>query len=781
MKKYTWLPVFQAVSKWLKDYEHHQPELIKTLRKLGIDEGLTDINKKDKDTPLKSIDPFTFFCMFMKFGEENRKTMFHELIDITSLNVDPPSDFSGVPNTQPLKVWLFPYLKARKSGSIPTLWKLFRAAEKNKIDSDLFNAALAIKGTGFTKLTQCLFYTYPDKYLPIDAQTKIWLKNKGVAIPRANWEEYKECLKAVKAVTSKPFWEVSHQAWLENQEQSNSVQYTDETDEAEHSIHEASPTSYQIKDKLMYEFPLNQILYGPPGTGKTYATTEMAVKIAEPQWYQDTCAALVSTEQSTLELRHAIKEKYDELVKARRIDFTTFHQSYSYEDFLEGIRADSDDGKLSYSVAEGVFKRLALAASRSTLDQNHLGLKSEPRIWKISIGERNEVQFRQKCIKRSEARIGWNKTGDLAIELDARDENMQQYWESLSGKTQTTLTYFQQGIEVGDVLLCLKDHTSALAIGIVTSEYRYEPNDACAGYNHVRDVNWILSNINLNILPLNNNTTLVAQTVYSLDRMTWIDILAELSQQQITLPSTLSVPYQDSEAPNYVLIIDEINRGNISRIFGELITLLEPDKRKGGSDTRSVILPYSKEPFYVPDNLYVIGTMNTADKSLAQLDLALRRRFSFVEMLPQTDLLKNVEVFGVNLAQMLTKINQRIEVLLDAEHLIGHSYFMPLLSIDDEVELQVELAKLFENKLLPLLQEYFFDDYQRIGWILNVPEPGKHPDEHYFILTDKAQEDSLPKLHELFAPDVAEQLMDRRYRINKKAFNNSEAYKSIVA
>lgn len=778
MTQYTWLPVFKAISKWLNDYEQRQPELIKILRKVGVDNGLTDKNKKGEITPLKKIDPFTFFCMFMKFGEENRRTMLNNLMKIANINIEPPTDFSGVPNTDPRKVWLFPYLHARKPGSIPTLWKLFKSAQIDDINSDLFSSALAIQGVGFAKLTQCLFYTYPDKYLPIDAQTKIWLKNKGIAIPKENWEEYKECLKAVKGVTSKPFWEVSHQAWFENQEQSNSVQYTDETDDADHSVHEASTISYQVKNKLMYEFPLNQILYGPPGTGKTYATTEMAVKITEPQWYQDTCADLVGTE---LELRHAIKEKYDLLVKARRIDFTTFHQSYSYEDFLEGIRADSADGKLSYSVAEGVFKRLALAASRSTLDKNHLGLKNEPRIWKISIGERNEVQFRKKCIERSEARIGWNKTGDLAIEIDARDEDMQKYWESLSGKTQTTLNYFQQGIEVGDVLLCLKDHTSALAIGIVTSEYRYEPNEACAGYSHVRNVNWILSDINFDILPLNNNKTLVAQTVYSLDRMTWIDILAELSQQQITLPPTLSSASPNNAAPNYVLIIDEINRGNISRIFGELITLLEPDKRKGGSDTRSVILPYSKEPFSVPDNLYVIGTMNTADKSLAQLDLALRRRFSFVEMLPQADLLKSVDVFGVNLALLLTKINQRIEVLLDAEHTIGHSYFMPLLGIDNEVDLQAELAKLFENKLLPLLQEYFFDDYQRIGWILNAPEPGKHPDEHYFILTDRAQEDALPKLHELFAPDVAEQLMDRRYRINKKAFNNPEAYKRIVA
>ncbi|WP_320157858.1 AAA family ATPase [Psychrobacter urativorans] len=154
---------------------------------------------------------------------------------------------------------------------------------------------------------------------------------------------------------------------------------------------------------------------------------------------------------------------------------------------------------------------------------------------------------------------------------------------------------------------------------------------------------------------------------------------------------------------NYVLIIDEINRGNISRIFGELITLLEPDKRKGGSDTRKVILPYSKSPFSVPSNLYVLGTMNTADKSLAQLDLALRRRFDFIELLPQPELLEGVEVYDIEIADLLEVINQRIEVLLDREHTIGHSYFWSLKDLNTDKEREIELGNIFKRRIIPLL------------------------------------------------------------------------------
>ena len=174
---------------------------------------------------------------------------------------------------------------------------------------------------------------------------------------------------------------------------------------------------------------------------------------------------------------------------------------------------------------------------------------------------------------------------------------------------------------------------------------------------------------------------------------------------------------------NYVLIIDEINRGNISRIFGELITLLEDDKRLGRDNELSTTLPYSKKIFTVPQNLYIIGTMNTADKSLAQLDLALRRRFDFVEMMPDTELLGDIKIFGESVAHLLDTINKRIQALLDREHVIGHAYFMSLLGKTDADERNALAQQIFKNKIVPLLQEYFFDDWESIMRVLGKHSP----------------------------------------------------------
>ena len=166
---------------------------------------------------------------------------------------------------------------------------------------------------------------------------------------------------------------------------------------------------------------------------------------------------------------------------------------------------------------------------------------------------------------------------------------------------------------------------------------------------------------------------------------------------------------------NFVFIIDEINRGNISKIFGELITLLEDDKR----GEFSVTLPCSQEEFTVPRNIYIIGTMNTADRSIALLDTALRRRFNFIEMMPHPDLLP-ADVDGVNLQTLLTELNTQIETLLDRDHVIGHAYFIKCKS-------RADVDSVFRNKIIPLLREYFFDDGERLGEVLSGVKSYDYP------------------------------------------------------
>ena len=228
---------------------------------------------------------------------------------------------------------------------------------------------------------------------------------------------------------------------------------------------------------------------------------------------------------------------------------------------------------------------------------------------------------------------------------------------------------------------------------------------------------------------------------------------------------------QDKENNEYVFIIDEINRGNISKIFGELITLIETTKRAGKEECISTKLPYSKEEFTVPDNVYIIGTMNTADRSIALMDTALRRRFYFEEMLPNYDLLKDIFVedkgVKVNIGAMLKVINERIEYLYDREHTIGHAVFLEL----EENNNIDKLENIFKKSVIPLLQEYFYEDYEKIRLILG--DNAKDEDEQ-FIFAESIK----PK--DVFEGDIGDiDIPDKKYIIKHENFRNIMAYKNI--
>ena len=226
---------------------------------------------------------------------------------------------------------------------------------------------------------------------------------------------------------------------------------------------------------------------------------------------------------------------------------------------------------------------------------------------------------------------------------------------------------------------------------------------------------------------------------------------------------------------NYVLIIDEINRGNISKIFGELITLLEPSKRLGETEELKIRLPYSGEEFGVPKNLYILGTMNTADRSIALLDIALRRRFNFIEMPPKYNLLKtiNCKEGEINLQDLLKAINTRIEFLLDKDHLIGHSYFINIKTFED-------LKEVFKNSIMPLLQEYFYDDFEKIKFVLNIKDDEDDKDDkdnNSIIRKEKIESEYIPKtLPKNFPKSLKNKTI---YEINEKTFEEGKNYINI--
>ncbi|EOH8425649.1 McrB family protein, partial [Campylobacter jejuni] len=212
---------------------------------------------------------------------------------------------------------------------------------------------------------------------------------------------------------------------------------------------------------------------------------------------------------------------------------------------------------------------------------------------------------------------------------------------------------------------------------------------------------------------------------------------------------------------SYIIIIDEINRGNVSKIFGELITLIEPSKRIGEKEELKVKLPYSGEEFGVPKNVYIIGTMNTADRSITSLDTALRRRFEFIEMMPDVSKL-SMDCEGINLQELLKAINTRIEYLLDREKTIGHAFFIGVENLND-------LKKVFQNKIIPLLQEYFYNDYALINAVLN---------DNGMIFEDKKDDKYLQKIKNLDSVN-SERSIYNIASFDDKIWDKIEIYQAI--
>ncbi|EEU8400460.1 AAA domain-containing protein [Campylobacter lari] len=509
------------------------------------------------------------------------------------------------------------------------------------------------------------------------------------------------------------------------------------------------------KELNMKNSPLNQILYGPPGTGKTYHTIDKALEILG----------------ENLGDRDDKKAKFDEYVKNGQIVFTTFHQSYGYEEFVEGIKPiidnDENSQEVKYDIKDGIFKKLckkALDKKRKIINNEDISIDKNSKVWKISLGA--NASLRDECFEKNKICIGWN---DIPKNKDERFLN-------LGSNDKNSIISFVEYMQIGDLVCVFNTSKTIKGVGVIVSDVKYSDGE----YQTYREVKWISKDNEINILDLNNDKILVQKTVYELYRISSNDLLAKINLNNPKDNTNNLEIAEDNATKNFIIIIDEINRGNVSKIFGELITLIEPNKRIGESEGLKVTLPYSGEKFGVPKNVYIIGTMNTADRSITSLDTALRRRFEFIEMMPKPNLLYNIFVcknvenpnkdedyLGDDrktegdaeiLQKILISINKRIEFLLDREKTIGHAFFISeAVKFDknnwikpDEYEkdwyvLSIsKLKSIFQNKIIPLLQEYFYNDYALINVVLN---------ENGMIFEDKKDDKYLQKIKNLYNVD----------------------------
>ena len=431
---------------------------------------------------------------------------------------------------------------------------------------------------------------------------------------------------------------------------------------------------YKMTDddkKLTY--PLNQILYGPPGTGKTYGVVRKALEIIEGNASDN-------------------RSKFKEYVEKGQIKFITFHQSYGYEEFVEGIKAETKNDNVSYKIEDGAFKSICKRAN-----------------------------------------------GDKILLKDAKEELTEDGFKKLYKNYVDKLPIFSNNM-YGKILETPTDKQPF---------YLYKNNQ-----------------FSILVKPQNSNDPKTISCDKLIKDIFHNDNYGMPSYEPVIIQDILGQEYESYKAnhinQNYILIIDEINRGNISKIFGELITLIEPSKRLGADDEIMVELPYSKEKFGVPSNLYIIGTMNTADRSIALMDTALRRRFEFVEMMPEYSDLK--EVADIDIGKMLKTINERIEYLYDRDHTIGHAYFINVSDLKT-------LANVFKNKILPLLQEYFYDDWEKIRLVL-----GDNQKDENLQLVKIKRNMAVEKLFRGKIDYIDDKIL---YEINSEAFNNPQSYIEI--
>ena len=673
----------------------------------------------------ENIDPFSFFYFLAsKNTKKFREPVYHDVHRVFGIKGEPPKtageDTFVIPTPSGINV-----LFHDASDFHPDLlWRLFRQAAKDKpdIQAEDFDAVLKINKVAVPKLTQTLFLINPCHFIPIDHRFKLLIGQYNQNLrkePDINKQIETELTKLTNSISAENGWNF-YKDKMESVRQTfpgchqyeiNLFLFCFQPDKIElgRSFYQISTNVYNDGNDRWPDFEKNNWVHtGGPGSNKPYPLKEpkpgdiilvrtgeyrgRAIGIVEKNDYADRGyfedgkihVVWINKTENNFSERTGVRDGFSKVGADYQI-YNSFRNITEYTPTFEFIESWTEN---SVEEETGPYPSDHEQETK-TMEQHHplnqilYGPPGTGKTW-------TTVNHAVAIIK--------NWPVEKLLEKEKREAIKKRFDDELANdKGQIDMVTFHQNYSYEDFIEGIRPVLSG--------------RDNEAGNKELADKG---------------------------------DVRYELSPGVF---KKIVKRAENDKEHNYVLIIDEINRGNIAKIFGELITLIEESKRLRKKDAATATLPYSKESFGVPNNLYIIGTMNTADRSIALLDTALRRRFYFIEMMPEPEhpeISKNVD--GVNCQQLLSVMNERIRILHDREHQIGHTYFMDVSDMDS-------LAKTFKNRIIPLLQEYFYDNWEKIDLVLNKNGFIQKINLDYSFLQGSDLVDPERKLYELLRED----------------------------